>query len=365
MSVYKRTIVSKDGKKSLYWYVEVGLPSGKKVKRSIGKVGEMTKAVARQVEQDLKRKVKLGQWDMIQAAIPTLSEFIPEITSYLKDIKQNRGWKGANACVETFAKFFGAKKLSEITSADVEDFKRLRTQEGKKPATTNSDLAFVRHLFNYAERCNKFYGKNPVSISGLLPVNNQQTRVLTMGEEIKFLKCCRDFLKPVVITALHTGMRSGEIRTLRWQNVDFTTNTITIEMTNSKNKRTRFTPINHVLRKVLLEQKLKTDSSAYVFGKERALKDKSNLDYYFRLACKQANIQGLRFHDLRHTAATRMVESGVSIVAVSKILGHSALQMTMRYSHPDNSLREAVEALAKFTNSTTNIATSEKLGDSN
>lgn len=365
MSVYKRTIVSKGGKKSLYWYVEVGLPNGKKIKRSIGKVGEMTKAVARQVEQDLKRKVKLGQWEMIQATIPTFNEFIPEFISYLKEIKQNRGWKGAKACVATFAKCFGSKKLSEITSANVEDFKRIRTKEGKKPATTNSDLAFVRHLFNYAERCNKFYGKNPVSISGLLPVNNQKTRVLTIEEEMNLLENCRDFLKPIVLMALHTGMRSGEIRTLKWENVDFNINTITIEMTNSKTKRTRIIPVNQVLRKVLLEQKLKTGSSAYVFGVERALKDKSNHDYYFKLACKQAKILGLRFHDLRHTAATRMIEAGASIVAVSKILGHSDIKMTMRYSHPDNSLREAVETLAKFRTFTPNITTSENLGDSN
>src|ERR1700757_1173892 len=63
-------------------------------------------------------------------------------------------------------------------------------------------------------------------------------------------------------------------------------------------------------------------------------------------------IQGLRFHDLRHTAATRMVESGIGIDKVSKILGHSNIQMTMRYSHPDNSLREAVEVLANFKNIT-------------
>ena len=137
-----------------------------------------------------------------------------------------------------------------------------------------------------------------------------------------------------------------------------------IEMTNSKNKRTRLIPINQVLRKVLLEQKLKTGNSEYVFG-GRALRSKTNFAYYFTLACKQANIEGLRFHDLRHTAATRMIESGVSIVAVSKILGHSDIKMTMRYSHPDNSLREAVETLAKFTNSTTNFTTNENLQDSN
>ncbi len=75
-------------------------------------------------------------------------------------------------------------------------------------------------------------------------------------------------------------------------------------------------------------------------------------------------VKGLRFHDLRHTAATRMVESGIGIDKVSKILGHSSIQMTMRYSHPDNSLREAVESLANFRNSTTKIATNKDLDDS-
>lgn len=79
------------------------------------------------------------------------------------------------------------------------------------------------------------------------------------------------------------------------------------------------------------------------------------LSRHFTELCKRIGLQGVRFHDLRHTAATRMIESGVSIVAVSKILGHSDIKMTMRYAHPDIALKEAVEKLASFaTNFTTN-----------
>jgi integrase len=67
----------------------------------------------------------------------------------------------------------------------------------------------------------------------------------------------------------------------------------------------------------------------------------------FASACKRACIEGLRFHDLRHTAATRMIENGANIVAVKEILGHSNLEMTMRYSHPNDSLKDAVETLSK------------------
>jgi len=129
-------------------------------------------------------------------------------------------------------------------------------------------------------------------------------------------------------------------------------------MASSKGKRSRIIPTSQVLRKELLEQKLKTGSHEYVFG-ERVNKSSSHFYEHFQMVCKKANIKGMRFHDLRHTAATRMVESGVSIVAVSKILGHSDIKMTMRYAHPVDSLREAVEILGKFTNRTTNIATND------
>jgi len=75
----------------------------------------------------------------------------------------------------------------------------------------------------------------------------------------------------------------------------------------------------------------------------------------FMSACKKVGITGLRFHDLRHTAATRMIENGANIVAVSKILGHSDIKMTMRYAHPEESLRDAVENLANdFTANSSN-----------
>ena len=70
-------------------------------------------------------------------------------------------------------------------------------------------------------------------------------------------------------------------------------------------------------------------------------------------------IKGLTFHDLRHTAATRMILSGANIVAISKILGHSDIKTTMRYAHPEDSLKDALESLGNFGKNTTKIATNE------
>jgi len=88
-------------------------------------------------------------------------------------------------------------------------------------------------------------------------------------------------------------------------------------------------------------------------------KKHDSLNQTFRKALRQAGIEELRFHDLRHTAATRIVESGANIVAVSRILGHADLKTTMRYAHPDNSLKDAVEKLGNFNTNRPENRTSE------
>ena len=155
-------------------------------------------------------------------------------------------------------------------------------------------------------------------------------------------------------------MRRGEILTLKWSDVDLDMNMITINQTNTKSKKSRKVYINSVLKRLFLELRLKSAGNEHVF-----LNDKGNrlkeIKNGYNSACRRAGIEGLRFHDLRHSAATRMIESGANIVAVSKILGHSDIKTTMRYTHPDNSLKDALENLVNFEQSTTNITTSENI----
>jgi integrase len=319
----------------------------------------MTKAVARDVEQDRKRKIKLGQWDMIQSTTPTFNEFIPDFILYLRDVKQNRAWDQAESCANHFAKFFGTRKLSEISSSYIEDYKRIKTKEGKKPASVNKDLAIFRHLFNNAKSCNKFYTNNPVSNSGLLPVNNQKIRVLTTEEENLLLNQAEEPLKSIIQIALLTGLRLNSIRTLKWNCVDFSFNMITIESTYSKNKRTHSIPLNTTVSTVLQEAKLKCGNSQYVFpGAMKMVK--SGIGNQFRRLCAKLGIHGLRFHDLRHTCGTRLSELGCDVATISKVLWHSSITMSTRYLHTKDLRRKAVEDLGKFTDSTTKITTTER-----
>ncbi len=179
-----------------------------------------------------------------------------------------------------------------------------------------------------------------------------------MDEENRLLNESIGYLRPIIFTALNTGMRRGEILGLKWSDIDLNTNMIIVNQTNSKSKKERKIPINSVLRNLLIELKLKSDENLYVFTDDVGNPIKS-IRSAFGSAIKKAGVSDLKFHDLRHTAATRMVEAGANIVAISKILGHSDIKTTMRYAHPEDSLIDALESLGKFGKNTTNIATNE------
>ena len=326
-----------------------------KIKRSVGKVGQITKTVARQYENDLKKKLRPGQLDMLQAEIPTLNEIKDEYLTYVRDVKKKRSWTRDAELLKPLCKIFGSKKLSDISTKDIEEFKSVRIKE-VSPATVNRSLSVLRHLINLAKRWKKFFGENPVSIAGMLEENNLVERILSPEEQGRLIEASIGYLRPIISTALNTGMRRGEILGLKWSDVDMDTGLITVSQTNSKSKKQRKIFINRILRKELAELKLKSGGNEFVFlsDKGRRLKEVKN---GFDAACRRAGIEGLRFHDLRHTPATRMIESGGSIVAVCKILGHSDIKTTMRYTHPESSLKEALENLANFDKITTNITT--------
>ena len=331
------------------WVIEYKMPNGKTKRESIGKAGVVTKSMAKVVLRQREQQIKLGQYEMLEADIPTITQYKNEYIRHIRDVKQNRSWPLAITQLKRLEAFFDGRILSNISPSDIDDYKLYR-QKQVKPATVNRELACLSHLFNLAKRQQRFFGENPVSISKLLPEHNQVERILNRDEETRLLESSSPALKAILLCALHTGMRKNEILSLKWDNVDLEKKIITLEHTNTKSKKTRRIPINSTLRRIFLEQRLKAGSSNYVFlsTKGSPYKRHDSLKQSYAGACKRAYIEGLRFHDLRHTAATRMIESGASIVAVSRILGHSDLKTTMRYAHPEDSLKHAVETLTEY-----------------
>jgi integrase len=320
---------------------------GKTKRETIGRKGIVTKTMAREILRTKEQQVKRGEYDLLDSKIPTLNEFAIDYLQHVRDVAKKRSWKRDEGILKHFKSIFGDRKLSEISSKDIDDYKNARLLKVES-ATVNRELSLLRHLLNLAKRWKKFFGINPVSEAGLIAVNNQIERILTLEEEQKLLECSNPNLRVILICALNTGMRKSEILTLKWDNVDLDNNIITIQHTNTKNKKIRRIPINSVLRKLLLEQRLKSGGSEFVFlsADGNPYKREDSLKKAFNGALRRAGIAELRFHDLRHTAATRMIEHGASVVAVSKILGHADLKTTMRYAHPEDSLKEAVESLS-------------------
>ena len=364
MGVFKRWVKGKDGSNTAYWYARYRV-NGKDKWESVGKVGEVTKLIAQRRLEDIKRKIRKGIYDYEDNT--TIESIEDEYIKHLRDIKKLRTLKDRERDIKTLKDFFKNKLLSQITPKDIDDFKSSRLEE-VKPSSVNRELSTLKNIFNLARRWRKFYGENPVSISGLLSEDNQRDSVLSLEEQERLLANSSEHLKPILICALHTGMRRGEILSLTWVDVDFDNNLFIINASNNKSKKKKKVPVNSYLKKMLLELKLRNQAkSDHVFlgDDDKPVKD---IKTAFKNACRRARIphgrkadNGITFHDLKHTAATRMHEAGVDIVTIGDVLGNSSIQMLRnRYLHPDNSKREAVEKLASFEKSCSNNCSNEK-----
>jgi len=152
------------------------------------------------------------------------------------------------------------------------------------------------------------------------------------------------YLGPIVTLAICTGMRRGEIYELAWGRVDFSRETITLLKT--KSGRSREIPMNSLVRQTLrqLEQgRLK--GSELVFTDEDGRPRTPRPRHWYRV-CRAAGLVNLNFHDLRHTAATRMAEAGTDAFTIADILGHASIQMSARDTHAtDQGRRRAGAAI--------------------
>jgi integrase len=118
--------------------------------------------------------------------------------------------------------------------------------------------------------------------------------------------------------------------------------------------------MNASVRKILLEAKLKCGNSEYVFPEAMAL-SRTGISTQLRRLRSRLGIGELRFHDLRHTCGTRLAELGHDVATISKVLGHSSVNMSMRYVHPKESVKRAMEDLEKFESLATNFTTNDNL----
>jgi integrase len=187
---------------------------------------------------------------------------------------------------------------------------------------------------------------NPCRRVKKLRTANQRVRYLTNAEEKSLFKALegQDWVKDIIVMAINTGMRRGEIFDLKWFDVDL--NRRIVHVRQSKSGRPRTIPLNATAQ-MLLTGLPKT--SQYVFPSPKKSERRVNdVGRQFERAVKKAKIVDFHFHDLRHTAATRMADAGADPFTLAAILGHSDIRMTARYTHAtDEAKRRAVDRLVK------------------
>lgn len=328
------------------YYVKVGNQRKKKFK-SIGRVGDMLKSTARAIHDEMMRDRRLGRLDYLMK-VPTFSEFVPEFLDYQRTRVRPHTMAMFETALRTMSAFFGDRKLTTIGEGDVRDFVQHREKQGRSPATIKQNTSILRSVFAVAKRLRRYTGENPVGSFKYKLRPQPVGKVLTPAEETKLLDAIPPHHRPLVETALRTGMRKNELLRLQWHDVDFENGFIYVRET--KNAEPRKVPLSHNLQSILTVHKLKTGYQPYVFlslYKKPYYVDTIVISLMMREACRKAEIRPFRFHDLRHTAATRMLERGAPAAVVAKILGHSNLQTIMIYTHPDASLRDAVELLSE------------------
>jgi|SRR5208282_1137149 len=248
---------------------------------------------------------------------------------------------------------FGGRRADVIAARDVEAL-RDRLMETLAPASVVRHLSLLRAILNRAIRDGRL-ATLPTRGVKWPKENNRRVRCLADDEEARLMRKLPARLRPLVVLALNTGMRRGELLALRWKDIDLVNRTITIR--EAKSGEGRRIPMNEqgyaalgaLRRKSIREGGAGSNVAAFreapVFGPSAAAMVMA-LKRHFERAVKAAKIEDFRFHDLRHTFASRLAMSNFNLPTIGELLGHKTLAMTARYAHllPDH-LKRAVAAL--------------------
>jgi integrase len=352
-------------------------------RRDVIRVAE-SRTDAREKIKDILRDLEERGGKTIEAARMTFADLATHFEKhYLKPAEYVDGRKiegvrslvPAQAAVNALKQYFGKRRLQSLSYGDIRSYRAARLKEPttydlarhkreleqdrnaglrvtRTIATVNRELSKLRRMLNIAQR-EGWIRQNPFAAGESLislADERKRERILTREEERKLLEACsghhhREHLRPILICALDTGMRRGEILSLRWHDVDFVNGLITIRAFNTKTMKARQVSLTARLTSELeaLWEQSPNDQRQRVFGIV------SNVKRSFTAARNAAGLPHVRFHDLRHTHATRLVALHLPLAEVGRVLGHTQPNTTYRYVNANvETAKRASTALDAF-----------------
>lgn len=260
-----------------------------------------------------------------------------------------RSYKQDKSRVKVIREYFKrCKYINNIKLDDIEQFKRYLLSNGKKKITANRYLEVISKMFNIAIR-NDWVKKNPIEQDVKFELeNDNKFRCLSLKEQNKLLKVVKGtYLEGIIIFALNTGIRKSDILPLMWEDIK-SYNDKVIHLYIRKSNKSVDMPCTKMLLN-FIERTPKEDRHGAMFINPLTKQQPKEIKRAWKVAKKKAGIENFRFHDLRHTVASRLVNAGVPLPTVQKVMTHSDITTTMKYVHtPDEEMFKAIEVLNSY-----------------
>ncbi|WP_217525851.1 site-specific integrase [Vibrio metschnikovii] len=357
--------ISPKGAIKYYFYYRL---NGKQRNYLIGSAEALTPAQARDIAKEKAGLVAKGE--DVQASRHeakkremrkslTLGRYLEEhYKAYLVAMNPNSAHK-AYLCIANSFKHLAHKPMDEITAWDIQQWISERRKLGRAPATITYAVNRLRAAFNRAVEW-EFIDSHNLAKVKVIHQDNTRIRYLSKEEEKALLAALSnrdaqlresqpvipirghqaptahagryvDYLEPLVVMAMHTGLRKNELLTLRWENISLPNRYLTIRSENAKSKKRRTVPLNDTVFHLLEAWRAQNPNGDFVFVHRG--QPVSFFSYQWRNLLNEAKIEQFRFHDLRHHFASKLVMAGVDLNTVRELLGHADLKMTLRYAH--------------------------------
>jgi integrase len=306
--------------------------------------------------RELKAAAEIGQWGLVEKIQPKkqeilFAEFIENHYLPYASVRKRSIETDLSVLKNHLLPDFGSKKLNEITRPDLIAFHTRKRGEGYAPGTVDRMMVLMRYALNLAKKW-EFVSKDFVPMEDFPFFNapNARERYLSQAEVHQLIVALRrsensDLLQ-IITGLLLTGLRKSELLCARWEWVNFQNSTLTIPVT--KQGRPHRLPLTPELQ-AFFQGLPSKEKSLYLFPSKKTGLPYKSIFQSWNTARNAAGMPELRIHDLRHSFASFLVNSGRSLYEVQRLLGHTSSKTTQRYAHlSDTALLDAMASAAKI-----------------